>query len=87
MIEGAFVFPEVSVGIIDASAIRNRNAMHAQALIDHRHIVLTHFTGAHRMISGLSRGLHPFNDLGIGLARVTWRQFLTLEAAPLQALS
>ena len=53
MIVGALVLPETRLGMIEASTTRKPgDAAHAQPLVNHRHLVLSHLAGADRVIDG-----------------------------------
>ena len=67
MIDGALVLPEVSVGMIEASATRSPcHAVHAKLVIDHRHRVHSHLAGADRMVGGLGVVPDPVEQFVIG---------------------
>jgi len=45
MIDGSLVLPEVSVGMIEASATQPRQAADTKLVVDHRHRVRAHLAG------------------------------------------
>ena len=68
MIDGALVLPEVSVGMIEASATRSPcHAVHAKLVVDHRHRVRAHLAGADRMVGGLGVLPDPVEQFVVGL--------------------
>ncbi len=68
MMVGALVLPLVSVGMIEASAIRRPcHALHAQFEIDHGARVGARLAGADRVIGRLGVVAYPFEQFGVGL--------------------
>ena len=68
MIDGALVLPEVSVGMIEASATRSPcQPAHAKLVVDHRHRVRAHLAGADRMVGGLGVVPDPVEQLVVRL--------------------
>ena len=67
MIDGALVLPDVSVGMIEASATRRPvDAMDAELGIDDSHRVRAHLAGPDRVVGGLCRLLDPVQDFVVG---------------------
>lgn len=74
IIDGALVLPEVSVGMVEASATRKPgDSVNAQPCIHLGHRIGTHLAGADRMIRRVGRVLHPIQDLAVGGLRFARR--------------
>ena len=80
MMLGALVLPEVSVGMIEASATRkDRNPAHAQLIVHDGRRIGPHPARADRMIGRLGVARDEVEQLGIRLRLGSGRDLLRIE--------
>src|SRR5882762_2407330 len=80
MIDGALVLPDVSVGMIEASASRRPAMPRTRSWASTTgHRVGPHLAGAHRVVGGFCGLLHPVEDFVIGGPIGARREFAHLK--------